>query len=73
MLISNEWFRLFCVKEMIMTRKKGYKKPIMDIIPFQQETQLLAGSGLNTPSPFEPGDDPFQAPEIGAIDPDFIN
>jgi hypothetical protein len=56
-----------------MTRKKGYKKPIMDIIPFQQETQLLAGSGLNTPSPFEPGDDPFQAPEIGAIDPDFIN
>ena len=44
----------------------------MDIIPFQQETPLLAGSGLNTPPPFESGDDPFQAPEIDDIDLNFI-
>lgn len=55
-----------------MTRNKEYKKPIMDIIPFQQETPLLAGSGLNTPPPFESGDDPFQAPEIDDIDLNFI-
>ena len=40
-------------------KKKQYQKPTMRVVMLQQRSQLLAGSGLNDPNDYTPGDDPF--------------
>lgn len=40
-------------------KKKGYQKPTMKVFILQHRTMLLAGSGLNDPDDYTPGDDPF--------------
>ena len=42
-----------------MTKKKFYEKPAMQVFELKQQPQLLAGSGLNDPGDYNPGDDPF--------------
>lgn len=42
-----------------MIEIKKYEKPSMKVFELQQQPQLLAGSGLNDPGDYNPGDDPF--------------
>ena len=41
------------------TKKKKYEKPSMQVFELKQQPQLLAGSGLNDPSDYPGGGDPF--------------
>ena len=41
------------------TQKKQYEKPSMQVFELKQQPQLLAGSGLNDPSDYPNGGDPF--------------
>ena len=39
--------------------KKLYEKPSMKVVLLRQRAQLLVGSGLNDPSDYPGGTDPF--------------
>lgn len=41
------------------TKKREYEKPSMKVFELKQQPQLLAGSGLNDPTDYTPGTDPF--------------
>ena len=41
------------------TKKKEYEKPSMRVFELKQQPQLLAGSGLNDPSDYPDGGNPF--------------
>lgn len=41
------------------TKKREYEKPSMQVFELKQQPQLLAGSGLNDPTDYTPGTDPF--------------
>ncbi len=40
-------------------KKKEYEKPSVQVVLLKQRPQLLAGSGLNDPSDYPDGGDPF--------------
>ena len=40
-------------------KKKLYEKPAMQVFELKQQPQLLAGIGLNDPSDYPGGTDPF--------------
>ena len=40
-------------------KKKMYEKPTTKVYELKQQPQLLAGSGLNDPTDYTPGTDPF--------------
>lgn len=40
-------------------KKRHYDKPSMKVVELQHRTMLLAGSGLNAPSNYPGGGDPF--------------
>ena len=42
-----------------MTKKKIYEKPSMQVFELKQQTQLLAGSGLDEPNDYPDGGDPL--------------
>ena len=42
-----------------MKKKQFYEKPSMQVFELKQQPQLLAGSGLNDPTDYTPGTDPF--------------
>jgi len=42
-----------------MTKKRLYEKPSMKVVLLKQQPQLLAGSGLNDPSDYPDGGNPF--------------
>ena len=44
----------------ISEQKRKYEKPSSRVIELQQRTMLLAGSGLNDPTDYPGGGDPFQ-------------
>ena len=39
--------------------KKLYEKPSMKVVLLRQRAQLLVGSGLDDPTDYTPGTDPF--------------
>ena len=39
--------------------KKDYQKPTMKVVPVRMQSPLLAGSGLNDPTDYPGGGDPF--------------
>ncbi len=41
------------------TKKREYEKPSMQVFELKQQPQLLAGSGLDDPTDYTPGTDPF--------------
>ena len=42
-----------------MIKKRLYEKPSMKVVLLKQQPQLLAGSGLNDPSDYPDGGNPF--------------
>ena len=42
-----------------MKKKQFYEKPSMQVFELKQQTQLLAGSGLNDPTDYPDGGDPL--------------
>ena len=44
-----------------MTKKKIYEKPSMQVFELKQQPTLLAGSGLNDPTDYPDGGDPFNS------------
>ena len=40
-------------------KKKEYERPTMQVVKLKQQPQLLAGSGLNDPTDYPDGGDPF--------------
>jgi len=42
-----------------MTKKRLYEKPSMKVVLLKRQPQLLAGSGLNDPSDYPDGGNPF--------------
>jgi len=46
----------------IKQMKKLYEKPSMRVFDLKQQPQLLAGSGLNDPTDYSDGGDPFAEP-----------
>jgi len=42
-----------------MTKKRLYEKPSMKVVLLKRQPQLLAGSGLNDPSDYPNGGNPF--------------
>jgi len=42
-----------------MKQKRKYEKPSQRVIVLQQQAHLLAGSGLNDPTNYPGGGDPF--------------
>ena len=42
-----------------MKKKQFYEKPSMQVFKLKQQTQLLAGSGLNDPTDYPEQPDPF--------------
>ena len=42
-----------------MTKKRLYEKPSMKVVLLKSQPQLLAGSGLNDPSDYPDGGNPF--------------
>ena len=40
-------------------KKKKYEKPTMQVVQLKQQPTLLAGSGLNDPTDYPDGGDPF--------------
>lgn len=40
-------------------KKKLYEKPSMRVFELKHRQQLLVGSGLNDPTDYTPGTDPF--------------
>ena len=42
-----------------MAQKRKYEKPSQRVIVLQHQAHLLAGSGLNNPSDYPGGGDPF--------------
>ena len=42
-----------------MAQKRIYEKPVMQVFELRQQPQLLAGSGLDDPTDYTPGTDPF--------------
>ena len=43
-------------------KKKEYERPTMQVVKLKQQPQLLAGSGLNDPTDYPDGGDPFAEP-----------
>ena len=43
----------------IKEKRRNYEKPAMLVFELSQQPQLLAGSGLDDPTDYTPGDDPF--------------
>lgn len=44
-------------------KQKKYEKPSIEVVELKQQEALLAGSGgLETPSDYTKGDDPFAEP-----------
>ena len=43
----------------MVTKKKSYEKPSMQVFLLKQQPQLLAGSGLGDPDDYGNGGDPF--------------
>ena len=43
----------------ITEQKRKYEKPSSRVIELQHRTMLLAGSGLNDPTDYPGGDNPF--------------
>ena len=39
--------------------KKKYERPSMEVFELKQQQQLLTGSGLNDPTDYIPGGNPF--------------
>ncbi len=42
-----------------MEEKRKFEKPEIRVIELKQQPQLLVGSGLNDPTDYPGGDDPF--------------
>ena len=42
-----------------MTEKRKYEKPSMKAFELEEQLELLVGSGLNNPSDYPGGGDPF--------------
>ena len=40
-------------------KKKEYERPTMQVVQLKQQPTLLAGSGLNDPTDYPDGGDPF--------------
>ena len=40
-------------------KKKEYEKPSLEVVVLNQKPTLLAGSGLNDPTDYPDGGDPF--------------
>ena len=40
-------------------KRKEYERPTIDVVELKQQQQLLAGSGLNDPTDYPDGGDPF--------------
>ena len=40
-------------------KKKEYEKPAMQVFELKQQPQLLASSGLNDPTDYQEGPNPF--------------
>ena len=40
-------------------KKKEYERPTMQVVQLKQQTQLLAGSGLDEPNEYPDGGDPL--------------
>jgi len=45
-----------------MKKKQFYEKPSMEVFKLKQQPTLLAGSGLNDPTDYSDGGDPFAEP-----------
>ena len=45
-----------------MKKKQFYEKPSMQVFELKQQPTLLAGSGLNDPTDYSDGGDPFAEP-----------
>ena len=43
-------------------KRKEYERPTMQVVELKQQPQLLAGSGLNDPTDYPDGGDPFAEP-----------
>jgi len=43
-------------------KKKEYERPTMQVVQLKQQPTLLAGSGLNDPTDYPGGGDPFAEP-----------
>jgi hypothetical protein len=40
-------------------KRKEYQSPTIDVVELKQQQHLLAGSGLNDPTDYPDGGDPF--------------
>lgn len=43
----------------IKEKRRNYEKPAMLVFELRQQPQLLAGSGLDDPTDYTPGTNPF--------------